>query len=236
MAAYPGAIASFAGFTSTHTLAADNHAAQHNLEQGEIVAVQTKVGTGASTPAVNQVLKGGAGGSSSWGQVILSSDVTGVLPVANGGTAGNTAADARASLSLYSSAEVDSAIATAVATTKQALYPVGSIYTNATNSTNPATLLGFGTWSSFGEGRVMVGLNSADTDFDTAEETGGSKTISLAHTHGGVTGQMQNLVAGVAMTSGAVNINHDHSITSSGSVTQTIVQPYIVVYMWKRTA
>jgi hypothetical protein len=34
------------------------------------------------------------------------------------------------------------------------LYPVGSIYTNATVSTNPATLLGFGTWTAFGAGRV----------------------------------------------------------------------------------
>lgn len=58
----------------------------------------------------------------------------------------------------------------------QAIYPVGSIYTNATNSTNPATLLGFGTWVRFGEGRVLVSQDSTDTDFNTAEETGGSKT------------------------------------------------------------
>lgn len=37
------------------------------------------------------------------------------------------------------------------------LFPVGSIYSNATNNTNPATLLGFGTWSAFGQSRVMVG-------------------------------------------------------------------------------
>ena len=30
-------------------------------------------------------------------------------------------------------------------------------------------------WS-FGEGRVLIGIDSSDTDFDTAEETGGSKT------------------------------------------------------------
>jgi hypothetical protein len=58
----------------------------------------------------------------------------------------------------------------------QAMYPVGSIYTNAGVATNPNTLLGFGTWVSFGEGRVLVGLNSADTAFDTLEETGGSST------------------------------------------------------------
>jgi hypothetical protein len=66
----------------------------------------------------------------------------------------------------------------------QAVYPVGSIYINATSSSNPNTLLGFGTWTAFGAGRVMVGLNGSDALFDTAEETGGSAdAITVAHTH-----------------------------------------------------
>ena len=64
------------------------------------------------------------------------------------------------------------------------LYPVGSIYTNATVSTNPATLLGFGTWTAFGAGRVMVGYDSSNSLFDSAEETGGSAdAITVSHTH-----------------------------------------------------
>jgi hypothetical protein len=55
------------------------------------------------------------------------------------------------------------------------IYPVGSIYVNATNNTNPGTLLGFGTWVAFGAGRVPVGFNASDPLFDSAEETGGSK-------------------------------------------------------------
>jgi hypothetical protein len=66
----------------------------------------------------------------------------------------------------------------------QALYPVGSIYINAGVTTNPATLLGFGTWTAFGAGRVMVGLNGADSLFDALEETGGSKDATLvSHNH-----------------------------------------------------
>lgn len=65
-----------------------------------------------------------------------------------------------------------------------AIYPVGSIYINATSSSNPSTLLGFGTWTAFGAGRVMVGLDAGNAAFDTAEETGGSAdAITVSHTH-----------------------------------------------------
>lgn len=75
-------------------------------------------------------------------------------------------------------------VTAAIAAAKEALYPVGSIYINAGASTNPATLLGFGTWVAFGAGRVMVGLNGSDSLFDTLEETGGSKdAIVVSHTH-----------------------------------------------------
>jgi hypothetical protein len=66
----------------------------------------------------------------------------------------------------------------------QAVYPIGSIYINAGVTTDPATLLGFGTWTAFGAGRVMVGLNGADPLFDALEETGGSKNATLvSHNH-----------------------------------------------------
>lgn len=85
MAAYPGSLATFTGFTSSHTLAADSHASQHNLEQAEIIATQTKIGTGSSTPTSGMLLRGNGVGTSAWAQVGLTTDVTGVLPVANGG-------------------------------------------------------------------------------------------------------------------------------------------------------
>jgi hypothetical protein len=58
-------------------------------------------------------------------------------------------------------------------------FPIGSIYL-AVVSTNPNTLLGYGTWSAIGAGRVLVGLDSGDTDFDTVEETGGAKTKAIS--------------------------------------------------------
>jgi hypothetical protein len=175
---------------------------------------------------------------------------------------------------------------TTLAAALAAVYPVGSIYINATSSTNPATLLGFGTWSAFGAGRVMVGIDSSDSDFDGAQETGGAKTVTLStsnlpshtHTFSGTTGSTTpsmtatdsghshgitlkgnvpavttspasssdtNTTTGTTATAQAnVTISggaHTHTFsgttasTGSGSAV-SIVQPYITVYMWRRTA
>ena len=132
-------------------------------------------------------------------------------------------------------------------------YPVGSIYINASVSTNPATLFGFGTWAAFGAGRVMVGLNAGDSSFDTLEETGGSKdAIVVSHTHS-VTDPGHNHTVGIqtktldqnaggsslagAGTTTTSTASTGISISSTGaSGTNANLQPYIVVYMWKRTA
>jgi hypothetical protein len=133
------------------------------------------------------------------------------------------------------------------------LYPVGSIYTNASVSTNPATLLGFGTWTAFGAGRVPVGFDAGNALFDTAEETGGSAdAIVVSHTHTATVtdpGHLHtSLVAGGAVASGVAvpattagntgsavtGISVSNSTTGS-SGTNANYQPYITVYMWKRT-
>lgn len=122
------------------------------------------------------------------------------------------------------------------------VYPVGSVYINATVATNPATLLGFGTWEAFGAGRVMVGLDATQTEFDTLGETGGAKTHTLttaelpAHTHGSTDGG--TFQAGLDSDSGTFVVRDGSGgtgSTGSGNAHNNL-QPYIVVYMWKRTA
>jgi hypothetical protein len=143
-----------------------------------------------------------------------------------------------------------------------AIYPVGSIYTNATSSTNPGTLLGFGTWSAFGAGRVPVGFNSANVLFDTAEETGGSAdSVTISHTHTatsvvtdpghfhGIGGPSPLVATNSNQGYSALNDTASSSTTASTGITVATTntsagvagtnlnyQPYITVYMWKRTA
>lgn len=177
---------------------------------------------------------------------------------------------------------------TAVANGLAAAYPVGSIYMNASVATNPATLLGFGTWVSLGAGRMLVGFSSGDPLFGTAGNTGGSRdAITVSHTHtfsattgagsphnhgitdpghthtpnignaGGSFGNDQanwvtnsagqQYITGPALNSRTTGITinnesaHTHSVSgttaSTGSSgTDANLPPYLVVYMWQRTA
>ena len=128
--------------------------------------------------------------------------------------------------------------------TIQTIYPVGSIYINAAVATNPGTLLGFGTWAAFGAGRVIVGLNAGDSDFDTVQETGGAKTHTLSiseipsHTQNQPKGlKPPSNVNDVDLTGGSATTISDNILTDStgGGAAHNNVQPYIVAYMWRRT-
>lgn len=132
------------------------------------------------------------------------------------------------------------------------VYPVGSIYINATSSTNPATLLGFGTWAAFGGGRVPVGFTSGDADFNAGEKEGGNKSNTHNHWTGtsndGATQFQTNSSYIVAqggrtrvITASRNNLGAASSVQatredSTYNETISLLQPYITVYMWKRTA
>ena len=49
--------------------------------------------------------------------------------------------------------------------------PIGTIHIT-TESANPATYLGYGTWSAYATGRVMVAIDPSNPDYDTVGETG----------------------------------------------------------------
>ncbi len=174
------------------------------------------------------------------------------------GTTGVTQSSGNSSTALATTAFVQAAF--------QILHPVGSIYINATNSTNPGTLLGFGTWTAFGAGRVPVGFDSTNALFNTAEETGGSANATLpshthtftgtalaSHTHqvgsrdstandGG--GSAQEFVNDYGTGSGSPATSSSVSggtpagtnSTEGASATNANYQPYITVYMWKRVS
>lgn len=184
------------------------------------------------------------------------------LSVANGGTGVSTLSSGQYLKGNGTGAVTSESAATLAATVGALLFPVGSIYVNSTDSTNPGTLLGFGTWSAFGAGKVMVGLDGGDASFDTAEETGGAKTVAGAtHSHDlSDAGWAQIAMGSNVVKSRRISISpsytETHSFTGTATTTgsqpngtaldgatdnatpaaTSVVQPYIVVYMWKRTA
>lgn len=145
-------------------------------------------------------------------------------------------------------------------------WPIGSVFISVV-STDPADLLGYGTWSAIASGKVLVALDAEDSDFDTVEDTGGDKTKQAsAQTFAGtpstdIVNHTHDTVVKVGTTDGNYGV-FDSSSTSPGTdktittgnpksggvasytpagtntpgAATSIVQPYFVVYMWKRTA
>jgi hypothetical protein len=126
-----------------------------------------------------------------------------------------------------------------------ACWPVGSIFISAV-STNPSTLLGFGTWSAFGSGRMLVGLDAGQVEFDALGETGGAKTVTLdttmipAHTHTIPVGATDDTAAPFDRADAGSNTGGANATTATGSagggLAHPNLPPYIVVAMWRRTA
>ena len=162
-----------------------------------------------------------------------------------------TAASGTSSVQIATTAFTTSAIAAIPVVTAALInglsYPVGSIYT-AVVSTNPATLLGVGSWSAFGAGRVLLGNGGGYSAGATGGATTDSHALTIAqmpaHTH--TLGYDDNAwpdgsgdIAENVLWNSIRSPDEYRTTSSAGSGaahTHDIMQPYIVVYMWKRTA
>ena len=124
-------------------------------------------------------------------------------------------------------------------------YPVGSTYFNKTNPTNPATLLGFGTWARLGG--VVLGGRSETTGSPFNVSAG---TIIGADTHTLTVAQMpphrHSLIYGIDTTNpgnnvtimaGGTTYSSANPLTSTGSGDpHPNIQRTLVGYLWERTA
>lgn len=122
-------------------------------------------------------------------------------------------------------------------------WPIGSIYISVVN-TNPSQWFG-GVWESFGSGRVLVGVDTTQTEFNKVMKTGGSK-YTEKHNH-----SIVNLKAATTFSKAGdgygpqqvagdrtwKNIdNKDITTATFGKGTSGNLQPYITVYMWRRVS
>lgn len=133
----------------------------------------------------------------------------------------------------------------------EACWPVGSVYTNYSDSSNPNTLLSGGsdsTWVAI-TGRVIIGVGSvtdinSDTETYSAEETGGELNHTqtedelVAHTHTVPTASADSNNTQGSVDPAATSTTYHTTTTSStgGGEGMNVVQPYQTAYIWRRTA
>jgi hypothetical protein len=212
--------------------------------------------TGATTGAHNGTVGATTPSTGAFTTVSASSGFTGNLTGNVTGTLTGAIASSTTATTQTAGDNSTKVATTAFATTAiQALYPVGSIY-SSTVSTNPATLFGFGTWVAFGEGRVMIGVGGG---FSAGATGGSADAVVVSHTHT-FTGDALpahsheytrysslQVQSGSATPCWAGTSTQSTSSVSGGTPTGTNsttgvsgtnanLQPYIVVYMWNRTA
>lgn len=135
------------------------------------------------------------------------------------------------------------------------MFPVGAVYITY-NATNPGSFLG-GTWVQFGQGRTLVGQGTGNDGSTSmtfgAGNTGGRYRQNLYAAIGAVNNNIGSIgynpqppISGVryrnnygvaANTPGNVTAtNHSTSVSASDGSAPSHIQPYQVVYYWRRTA
>lgn len=136
----------------------------------------------------------------------------------------------------------------------EVMWPVGSLYSNRTDNTNPGTLMGFGTWTSAGVGRVPIGVG-------TGVDINGVSAVISAESCGGEYEHVQTTAelvphfhtpeeGGKFETRGAGDSFYqvestpptdnewqdDKTNTVGGGEAFNVQQPWYSVYQWIRTA
>lgn len=127
-----------------------------------------------------------------------------------------------------------------------AIFPVGQIVIKGDNE-DYSNWLGF-TWERTAVGRVLVGIDSTDTDFDEIGKTGGAKTHTLTQSElpktigqaliydSTATAQTSSTDALTTQWSQNYRAGVYNVVNQNGGNAHNNVQPYQVVAYWKRTA
>lgn len=151
-------------------------------------------------------------------------------------------------------------------------HPIGSTYITEV-AESPASIFG-GTWELIGKGQAIVGVDGAQTEFNVAGKTGGSKSINLEHNHtvnahqhtssfgydnlnfygsnaygattiassGDYDGAGRGYTLGIPTSDKVAQVRMSKTSTESPatnsklSAEQSVLQPYLALYVWKRTA
>ena len=100
-----------------------------------------------------------------------------------------------------------------------------------------------GTWEEWGSGKVPVGVNANETEFNAVEKTGGEKahtlTIDEIPSHSHVLGEIWNTGGGevthYAPITGKMTREMNTGLNGGGKEHNNL-QPYITCYMWKRVS
>lgn len=136
----------------------------------------------------------------------------------------------------------------ALANLIDALYPVGHIFMTK-KAENPSTYLRVGTWVPYGAGRVPVGINTGDLDFNALGKTGGEKihylNINEIPSHNHNNGSFNRLMISNGISTVASNVDNSANepnlgvaadiLPAGGNQAHNNLQPYVVCYMWERT-
>ena len=127
-----------------------------------------------------------------------------------------------------------------------AIFPVGQIVIKGDNE-DYSNWLGF-TWERTAVGKVLVGIDSTDTDFNTIGKTGGKKTHTLTidempkHRHtqisanSGSSGLTGTTYSGLGWSTGNNESLNTAMQNTGGNQPHNNLQPYQVVAYWKRIA